>query len=159
MALATVLKQLEDEVKHMKLKFAAYERVYVSHDPAIGQRKRKALKEKIDLLLREIEKRSEQIYALYDVLEGQKDAATQMNPEQVDETLQSLDINPASLAERVAKKQNKKTSAAGRAPSSMDKLDELLADNDNDLPWEGSSEGSETEARQTDKRRRVSLQV
>lgn len=72
MALTHVLKQLEIEVSHLKHQLAALEKSYEEHDPAMQRTKRLALKSKIDELLEQIEQRSEQVYALYDVLEAHK---------------------------------------------------------------------------------------
>ena len=73
-ALAMVIKTLEDEIKHLKLKRDAKNRIYNQHEPALARRKRVAVKESIDALTAEIERKSDQVYALYDVLEGQKES-------------------------------------------------------------------------------------
>lgn len=106
-ALATVMKQLEDEVAHLKMKLASYEKMYNAHDPATQRRLRRHQKAKMDSTIEDIEHRSDQIYALYDVLEGQKQAAARagvecMDEEQVEETLQSLGIDAEDLAARAA---------------------------------------------------------
>ena len=152
-ALATVLKQMQDEVTHLKIQLAAYERVYNSHDPAIGRKKRKAVRAKIDTLLAEIEKRSEQIYALYDVLEGQKqkkdDAQTgaEVGDETVEETLQGLGIDPVELAQRAARASTQSLKKASKKPTGMKELDELLGDGDDDAAaWDSLSDGSDAES-------------
>lgn len=137
-ALATVLKQLQDEVTHLKLKLAAYQQAYGSHDPALGQRKRKSIKAKIDMLLAEVERRSEQIYALYDVLEGQKQ--NQVKGEDVEETMQSLGIDADELAQKAAKASKKSKTKTG-----INRLDELLAESDDEMSWEGLSDKSDVE--------------
>lgn len=71
-ALAMVIKQIEDEVAHLKHKLASYQVAYARHEPSVGKRRRVALKQSMEQYEAEIEKRSEQVYALYDVLEGQK---------------------------------------------------------------------------------------
>lgn len=153
LALATVLKQLEDEVAHLKLQLSTYEKAYNGHDPALGRRKRKAIMEKMELLITEIERRSDQIYALYDVLEGQKQAAAgeqgrqdEMREDEVEETLQSIGIDSAELAERAAKAQadGRRTStssaSAGKGRYGLDGLDGLEEESDDELPWEGISD-------------------
>lgn len=135
-ALATVLKQLEDEVKHLKLQLVIHEKAYNAHDPALGRRRRRAVREKMDTLVVEIERRSDQVYALYDVLEGQKTRAEEgEKEEQVEETLQSLGIDMDELAHRARE-------AKGHHQTG---LDGLADDSDIDEPWGGFSDESEVE--------------
>lgn len=159
-ALATVLKQLEDEVKHLKLQLLSYEKMYNKHDPALGRRKRLAVKQKMDSLMAEIERRSDQIYALYDVLEGQKspDADTdgeqqlqELDDEQVEETLQSLGIDVGELAQRA-----RDIKEVQHHPFGLDGLDE---DSEVELPWGGFSDESEVEEVQLPRRRTVNRAV
>lgn len=148
-ALATVLKQLEDEVKHLKMQLAAYESAYASHDPSLGRRKRKALKAKIDKLLDDVERRSEQIYSLYDVLEGQSQSQKQARSPgvedcDVDETLQHLGIDPNEVSSRAAKAVRKATklSEARRASATVDRLDELLVGSDDEFDHDDLSDAA-----------------
>ncbi|KAI4722540.1 hypothetical protein E4T48_01129 [Aureobasidium sp. EXF-10727] len=159
-ALATVLKQLEDEVKHLKLQLQGYEKMYNKHDPALGRRKRLAVKQKMDSLMAEIERRSDQIYALYDVLEGQKSSAAdtdgeqqlqELDGEQVEETLQSLGIDVDELAHRA-----REVKEAQHRPFGLDGLDE---ESDVELPWGGFSDESEVEEVQLPRRRSVNRAV
>ncbi|KAI4731319.1 hypothetical protein E4T49_00843 [Aureobasidium sp. EXF-10728] len=159
-ALATVLKQLEDEVKHLKLQLQGYEKMYNKHDPALGRRKRLAVKQKMDPLMAEIERRSDQIYALYDVLEGQKSSAADtdgeqqlqgLDGEQVEETLQSLGIDVDELAHRA-----REVKEAQHRPVGLDGLDE---ESDIELPWGGFSDESEVEEVQLPRRRSVNRAV
>ncbi|KAH0284665.1 hypothetical protein M436DRAFT_43851 [Aureobasidium namibiae CBS 147.97] len=159
-ALATVLKQLEDEVKHLKLQLQSYEKMYNKHDPALGRRKRLAVKQKMDYLMAEIERRSDQIYALYDVLEGQKSSAADMDgeqqlqeldDEQVEETLQSLGIDVGELAQRA-----RDTKEVQHHRFGLDGLDE---DSEVELPWGGFSDESEVEEVQLPRRRSVNRAV
>jgi hypothetical protein len=106
-ALATVIKELEDEIKHFKIRLTATSRLYNQHDPALSKRRRMDVKIQMNRLTGEIEKRSDQVYALYDVLEGQKAAAAAamngtaedapglMDESRVEDTLQSLGLDPA----------------------------------------------------------------
>jgi hypothetical protein len=84
LALATVVKCLEDELSHSKIQLAKYQSLYNRHDPALSKRRRKAIYNKIETLLREIDVRADQIYALYDVLEGQKDNIESMSEDRRD---------------------------------------------------------------------------
>ncbi|EMC99731.1 hypothetical protein BAUCODRAFT_30123 [Baudoinia panamericana UAMH 10762] len=141
LALATVLKNLEDEVKHLKVLLETQQRRYNQHDPALSKRQRTATKCRIEHLTAAIEKRSDQVYALYDVLEGQKQAADAqtrngvamkpMQEEEVEETLMSIGIDPVEWAGRVGRK----------APFGLDGADDLS--DDEDMPWEGLSESEE----------------
>jgi hypothetical protein len=156
-ALATVLKQLEDEVKHLKLQLQSYEKMYNKHDPALGRRKRLAVRQKMDSLMAEIERRSDQIYALYDVLEGQKSPAAdtdgeqqlqELDDEQVEETLQSLGIDIDELAQRAQDIKHH--------PFGLDGIDE---DSEVELPWGGFSDESEVEEVQLPRRRTLNRTV
>lgn len=89
LALATVIKELEDEIAHLKLENTRLAAEYTKHDPSLGMRQRKALKKRLDELLNEIERKSDQLYGLYDVLEGQKesgDMAEELPWEGIEET-------------------------------------------------------------------------
>ena len=92
LALATVLKGLEDELSHLKIQLAQLQALYNGHDPALSKRKRKTCRARIEKMLREIDIKADQIYALYDVLEGQKEAGVLMSEQEVEVTLQSLGV-------------------------------------------------------------------
>ena len=139
-ALATVIKHLEDEITHLKLQREAYNARYNRHDPALFKSRRLRLKTKLDLLTAEIEKRSDQVYALYDVLEGQGEEQSRhseagnhldraITDEEVEETLLSVGIDPVELSGRVGRS----------APMALDGVDEF-SDGSDDLPWEGLSD-------------------
>lgn len=72
LALATVIKGIEDEIAHSKMEYTRISTAYTTHDASLGMRKRTALKKRLDELLTLIERKSVQLYGLYDVLEGQK---------------------------------------------------------------------------------------
>ncbi|RMJ26518.1 hypothetical protein PHISP_02616 [Aspergillus sp. HF37] len=122
-ALATVLKPLEDELSHMRMKLAAYQDAYYKLDPSMSRRKRKSLRQKIEKALEDADMKADQIYSLYDVLEGQKKARHQMTEKQMDDTLQSIGID----VEQAQK-------PAENAPHSA----QVESDSDEEeLPWEG----------------------
>ncbi|GAB7349420.1 hypothetical protein MBLNU459_g8535t1 [Dothideomycetes sp. NU459] len=171
-ALANVLKQLHDEVAHLKLRLAALEGAYNAHDPALGRRKRKAVKQKMEALIAEIDRRSDQIYSLYDVLEGQKqadagaadregEAAAEMDEADVEETLQSLGIDANDLARRASRANQTEHKSAGLYASGGTGigggLDRLIEESDDELPWEGISDESETEGTDVGAHRRRSV--
>lgn len=145
-ALATVIKQLQDEIVHLKLQLAAQQRLYNQHDPALSKRRRHDVKTRMDKLTAGIEHRSDQVYALYDVVEGQKEAAERVvdldDVQVVEETLQSLGIDPAELSGKIGR---------SGPPLGFDGADDISEDA---LPWEGlSDEESEMEAPHPARRR------
>lgn len=97
LALATVLKGLEDELDHLKIQVMKLEASYHSHDKSSARRKRIAILERIHSYQQEIEVKSDQIYSLYDVLEGQKEANQEMSDEDAEMTMESIGLDPAEL--------------------------------------------------------------
>ncbi|KLJ09082.1 hypothetical protein EMPG_15490 [Blastomyces silverae] len=95
-ALATVLKSLEDELAHLKMQLALQQTMLNKHDASLGKKQRKSVLQTIESLLREIDTKSDQIYALYDVLEGQKENGHEMTQDEVDVTLQSIGLGRVS---------------------------------------------------------------
>lgn len=91
-ALANVLKALEDELSHLKMQLAGYQSAYNKLDASIAKRQRKSLMEKVETLIREIDQKSDQIYALYDVLEDHK-TGNQMTEQEMEQTLESIGID------------------------------------------------------------------
>jgi hypothetical protein len=149
LALATVIKQLQDEIAHLKHLLTVQQRLYNQHDPALSKRRRVQVKAAMDQLTSDIEKRSDQVYSLYDVLEGQKaaDAAgADVEDFGVEETLESLGIDPAELSGRIGRG----VYGAGM-PFGLDGA----SDASGDLPFEGFSDvGEEVEEDVLRERRR-----
>jgi hypothetical protein len=140
LALATVMKCLEDELSHLKIQLAKYQSLYNQHDSALSKRKRKAIYTKIETLLREIDTKADQIYALYDVLEGQKDSINSMPEEALEITLQSIGIDPHSLNLRGGELSNDEDvdEVEDRQPEKKHPWDIVSDDGSHDsLPWEG----------------------
>ncbi|KAK3067104.1 hypothetical protein LTR53_016222 [Teratosphaeriaceae sp. CCFEE 6253] len=138
-ALATVIKTLSDEITHLKLQLHAHQRRYHAHDPALSKRQRLSTKVKVERLTAEVERRSDQVYALYDVLEGQKQQqagvgeAEEGAPSEVEgleETLLSIGIDPAELSGRVGRS----------APLGLDGAADDMSEASQELPWEGLSD-------------------
>lgn len=73
LALTTVIKHLEEEISRLKAERDVENKAYTSHDPGMARRVRLACLGRIESLTKEIEKKSDQVYALYDVLEAHKD--------------------------------------------------------------------------------------
>ncbi|GAO49258.1 hypothetical protein SAICODRAFT_26956 [Saitoella complicata NRRL Y-17804] len=72
-ALTSVLSQLEDEFRHLKLHYQELLQEYEVMDPAVGKRRRKAVASRLRDIIEELEAKADQIYALYDVLEAAKE--------------------------------------------------------------------------------------
>jgi len=140
LALATVLKSLEDEIAHLKIQLAKYQALYNGHDPALSKRKRKHVYEKMQGLTQAIDVKADQIYALYDVLEGQKQAGHDISEAQVEVTLQSIGVDPAGLSLRGGD-----NAAEGHEVQPERHPWDLSSDEEgNDLPWEGIESTVET---------------
>lgn len=133
LALATVIKGLKDEVAHLKVEHSRIQAAYNKHDSSLGMRQRKALKKRLEELLRIIDVKSDQIYALYDVLEGQKQSGQQMCEEDVEVTLLSIGVDPEEFT-KISKTTGKKTTQEQSKNAELDDDDE---DSEMDLPWEG----------------------
>ncbi|KAJ5895119.1 hypothetical protein N7495_006810 [Penicillium taxi] len=129
-ALATVLKSLEDELSHLKMSLATYQSVYNKLDASLGKRQRKTVMEKIETLLREIDMKSDQIYALYDVLEGQKGHG--MTEQEMEMTLESIGIDIGQVPDLTG---------------NTDKSGLLDLDDEGELPWEGIESTAELSGR------------
>jgi hypothetical protein len=132
-ALATVIKGMEDELTHLKIQLSHYQALYNQHDPSLSKRKRKSVYVKIERLMRVIDTKSDQIYSLYDVLEGQKATGQEMNEEQVEITLQSLGVDLGGLGLRGGELEEEETEENEGRPS----WDVESGDSEGDLPWEG----------------------
>ncbi|KAE8401032.1 hypothetical protein BDV37DRAFT_188090 [Aspergillus pseudonomiae] len=128
-ALATVLKALEDELSHLKMQLLTYQGAYNKLDASLSKRQRKSLSAKIEKLLKDIDMKADQIYALYDVLEGQKSKGQEMTEQEMEVTLQSIgiDVGAARAADVTATTDK----------SSQNNATDYDIDDDEDLPWEG----------------------
>lgn len=89
-ALALVIKGLEDEGQHLQLELSRLQARYNNNDKALGRRERLSLAEGIRALLKRLEVKNDQIYSLYDVLEGQKAAGQAMSEEEVEMTVLNI---------------------------------------------------------------------
>ncbi|KAE8366209.1 hypothetical protein BDV27DRAFT_171071 [Aspergillus caelatus] len=128
-ALATVLKALEDELSHLKMQLVTYQGAYNKLDASLSKRQRKSLSAKIEKLLKDIDMKADQIYALYDVLEGQKSKGQEMTEQEMEVTLQSIGIDVGAARADVTATSDK--SSQKNAETDYD------IDDDDDLPWEG----------------------
>ncbi|KAL6919072.1 hypothetical protein FSST1_003098 [Fusarium sambucinum] len=89
-ALAVVIKGLEDESHHLQLELTRIQTKYSGRDKALGRRDRVSLAESIRTLLKQLEAKNDQIYSLYDVLEGQKAAGQAMSEEEIELTVLNI---------------------------------------------------------------------
>lgn len=96
-ALAKVLKGLEDELAQVKLKLSKYQAMYNKAASAISRRQRKQIHAKIQSLVQEVDVKSDHIYNLYDVLEGQKENGQEMSQEELELTLSSIGLDLSSI--------------------------------------------------------------
>ncbi|KAM0723947.1 hypothetical protein Q7P37_000938 [Cladosporium fusiforme] len=146
LSLAHVLKQLQDEVAHLKILLAKKQAEYDAHDPALGRRRRMSVHADILKLGAEVERRSDMVYRLYDVVEAQKEQFEAANDEhttsasvkkdtkaeqEIEETLQSIGMDPAEAAGRVGR-------SAPDVPEGLQEEDS--GDESDELPWEGLSD-------------------
>jgi hypothetical protein len=134
-ALATVVKGLQDELAHLKMELAQYQSMYNKHDMSLGLRKRKVLKVKIENLLKAIDTKADQIYGLYDVLEGQKQTGQEMSEEEIELTLENIGVDVNAL---------KKKNIRGGESHSED--GESVDNSELDLPWEGIEDTTDSES-------------
>ncbi|CAM1504747.1 Fc.00g023380.m01.CDS01 [Cosmosporella sp. VM-42] len=89
-ALALVIKGLEDEAHHLQLELSALQAKYNGSDKSLARRERLNMAEGIRTLLKRLEVKNDQIYSLYDVLEGQKAAGQAMSEEEVEMTVLNI---------------------------------------------------------------------
>jgi hypothetical protein len=139
LALATVMKALEDELAHLKIELGKWQAVYNKHDASLSMRKRKALKAKVEALLKAIDTKADQIYNLYDVLEGQKHSGQELSEVDVEITLQSLGVDLEKLRTEERRKDGGGSSRQSRRRGGNGE-DE---DSELDLPWEGIEDTTE----------------
>ncbi|EAW10342.1 uncharacterized protein ACLA_048110 [Aspergillus clavatus NRRL 1] len=127
-ALATVLKALEDELSHLRMQLVVYQGAYNKLDASLSKRQRKSLAAKVEKILKDIDLKADQIYALYDVLEGQKQDGHEMTEAEMEVTLQSIGMDTAATR-------------AGDVTATTDKSSNRHNDTDledeEELPWEG----------------------
>lgn len=130
-ALAIVLKTLDDELAKLKGKMSELQEHYYLLNPTISERKRKLIAEKITSQLKKIEFKCNQIYNLYDVLEGQKAAGQEMAEDEIDITLQSIGVDLSQVGLRGGDLPNEENH------SDSDQSWDVDSNGSAELPWEG----------------------
>ncbi|OTA68768.1 hypothetical protein K449DRAFT_387086 [Hypoxylon sp. EC38] len=88
-ALAKVIKSLEDEERHLELAIRKKEAIYNECNPAYHRTMWKNLADEIDKLRKARGLKRDQIYFLHDALEGQKASGQEMTMDFVDYTVMS----------------------------------------------------------------------
>jgi cell division septum initiation protein DivIVA len=96
-ALSRVIKELSDELHHLKLEFTVLTQKLRTSDPVLGKRASEALHKKIERLNNAIRVKGAQLYALYDVCEAHKVELEHAEdgeelPEDVERTLESIRV-------------------------------------------------------------------
>lgn len=97
LALATVLAELENELKVERIKVRRYQDMLENFDPSRSQRARDLLFSQTQKSLNALEVKAKQIYSLYDVLAGQKELGQEMTQDQTELVLRSCGIDPSDL--------------------------------------------------------------
>ena len=136
LALATVMKGLDDELAHLKIQLTKHQTLYNGQDPALSKRSRKSVHNKIETLLQAIDSKADQIYALYDVLEGQKQDGREISDEEVEVTLQSIGVGVAALHLRGGEGEKQQAEKKSNETSERHPWD-LESEAESELPWEG----------------------
>lgn len=156
-ALALVVKGMNDERIHLLTELAVQRALLEQHDPSLGQRKRVAINDAIQDLLRRIDYLDKQIYRLHDVLEGQQaDDLTQQDVEELTGQIRSEE-EKTNHSEKKAKKvtirsfvDEDESVEIGRGRAARNKSSDEVEDDDetHELPWEGfaSDSGPEGDA-------------
>ncbi|MCJ1393956.1 hypothetical protein MMC18_006833 [Xylographa bjoerkii] len=148
-ALATVIKGLEDELAHLKIQLSQYQSLYNQHDPALSKRKRKSVLAKIEKLTQAVDIKSDQIYALYDVLEGQKADGHEISEEEIEITLQSIGIDLGKLGLRGGDLPEENSNTKERHLWEL----ESSSESEGDMPWEGIETTADLTRRSAESRR------
>ncbi|KAF4124966.1 Chromosome segregation ATPase [Geosmithia morbida] len=86
-ALAVVIKGIEDEAQHLQLELSRLQAQYNASDKALGRRERLRMAAGVRAVLKQLEAKNDQVYNLYDVLEGQKVAEQEMTDEEIEMTV------------------------------------------------------------------------
>ena len=142
LALATVIKNFEDEIAGLKKVLTEYQAKYNGLDAAISRRRRKYIFEKMEATMKAIDAKSDQLYSLYDVLEGQKQSGQELTQEEVDVTLQSIGIEASGLGVGPFEDVTRSTKKSGIHHHAWDLSSEK--EPEDELPWEGIETTIET---------------
>ncbi|KAA8910628.1 hypothetical protein FN846DRAFT_904876 [Sphaerosporella brunnea] len=93
--LERVVRQLKDEFRHLKLIYQRRNEEFMELDPAIQKKRRKAVTRELNELVAEMDAKSDQIYALYDVNEefvGREKERENYLGEETEDLIRSLTV-------------------------------------------------------------------
>ncbi len=142
LALAAVMKALEDELAHLRMEHAEYQSAYNDLDVTLGKNKRKSILKQMDTLTKAIDTKADQIYALYDALEGQQQTdARGLTGEQVEVTLDSPGLKVELETVRI---KSEKPKVRITSKSNRKNIAESVSSEEDGLPWEGVEETMQT---------------
>ncbi|KAF2670458.1 hypothetical protein BT63DRAFT_424401 [Microthyrium microscopicum] len=144
-ALSRVIRQLADEIVHAKLELHIAERSLAAHNPARSKRDRDTLHEAIEGLNKIIAVKCDQIYSLYDVLEGHKGEIAHNDGEirEADEELEqdvTEDVQAILEELKAGRRVTIQSPPVAERVSAMRPMVEDIDDDDDELPWDGFSE-------------------
>lgn len=146
-ALNRLIKQVADEIVHLKMELHATERKLNALNASRGGRERQALHEQLDLVNKALAAKNAQFYSLYDVLEGLKavqngqsvaetvDDDEDSEDELVDATDEVKEIVSQLKASRRVTIQSPPEKGRSATVQEWESEDSELSDDD--LPWEG----------------------
>ncbi|KAF2193531.1 hypothetical protein K469DRAFT_728736 [Zopfia rhizophila CBS 207.26] len=123
-ALALVVKELQDELAHLHLELAAHQALLQAHDVSLGKKKRLAIQAAIEDLLKLIAVKSDQVYNLFDVLEGQNEH--EITEQDVEDITREIRMEEEAVTEK--KGEGKRVTIQSYVESESE---------EEELPWEG----------------------
>lgn len=149
-ALYRVIKQVADEIAHLKLELHATERRLNAHDGSRGSRERQALHEQLDSINRALSNKNAQLYSLYDALEGMKGRTRDVtsNHEEDDEDVDvELTRNATDDVKEIISELKASRRVTIQSPPNQDKhakvngwnSEEDDESDEDEAPWEGLS--------------------
>ncbi|KAF2706472.1 hypothetical protein K504DRAFT_471203 [Pleomassaria siparia CBS 279.74] len=140
-SLAFVVKGLQDERAHLHIELAVTRALLENHDVSLGMRKRMEIDSRIRHLLDAIRLKDTHIYNLYDVLEGQdNNDLTEQNVEELAREIRTEEENVTGV---MKKGKDKKVTIQSYIDSESEHSGHLSGD-DEELPWEGFEETSQS---------------
>lgn len=133
-ALALVVKELQDERFHLHAELSVMRAMLEAHDPSLGRKQRTLIEDAVAELLAKIKIKDDQIYNLYDVLEGQQDHdITEQFVEDVTEQIRNEDAGvDKKMKEKKVTIQSFHEDEEDSAGAKFNDIGE-----DDELPWEG----------------------
>jgi len=140
-----IIKELGDEVEHLKMEKAVHDKRLSAQDPALGQRRRKDAVERIHEITRAVGDRMRQVYCLMDVLEAHKGAGQGLTEREVEDTLMSVGLEgKEKRGKRVViaelSEDDGEEDGSGSGSGSEDEEEAEGEREEKEAPWEGISD-------------------